>query len=72
MPRIGSGAGEDLSCRAGRLAFADEQPYQAALGDRARREVPAHTDEPVLSGTMVNMILNEEGDEYVRVEENCH
>ena len=26
MPRIGGGAGEDLSCRAGRLAFADEQP----------------------------------------------
>jgi hypothetical protein len=25
MPRIGAGAFEDLSCRAGRLAFTDEQ-----------------------------------------------
>ena len=31
MPRVGGGAVEDLSCRAGRLAFADEQPYQAGL-----------------------------------------
>ena len=72
VPRISGGAVEDLSCRAGRLAFADEQPYQAALSDRARREVSAHADEPVLGGTMVNMILNEEGDEHVRVEENGH
>jgi len=72
MPRVGGGAVEDLSGHAGRLAFADQQPYQAALSDRARREVSAHADEPVLGGTMVNMILNEEGDEYVRVGENGH
>ncbi len=72
MPRVGGGADEDLSCRAGRLAFADEQPHQAALSDRARREVSAHTDEPVLGGAMVNVILYEEGDEHVRVEENGH
>jgi hypothetical protein len=72
MPRIGRGAGEDLSCRAARLAFADEQPYQAALSDRARREVSVHADKPVLGGTMVNMILNEEGDEHIRVKENGH
>jgi hypothetical protein len=48
MPRIGSGAGEDFLCRAGRLAFADEQPRQAALSDRAGREISAHADEPVL------------------------
>jgi hypothetical protein len=35
-------------CRAGRLAFADEQPRQAALSDRAGREISAHADEPVL------------------------
>ena len=72
MPRVGGGAVEDLSCRGARLAFADEQPHQAALSDRARREVSAHADEPVLGGTMVNMILDEEGDEHVRVEENGH
>jgi transcriptional regulator with XRE-family HTH domain len=43
MPRVSGGAVEDLSCRAGRLAFADEQPHQAALSDRARREVSALT-----------------------------
>jgi len=72
MPRVGGGAVDDFSCGAGRLAFADEQPYQAALSDRARREVSAHAGEPVLGGTMVNMIFNEEGDEHVRVEENGH
>lgn len=72
MPRVSGGAAEDLSCRAGRLAFADEQPYQAALSDRARREVSAHADEPVLGGAMVNMILNEERNEHVRVEKNGH
>jgi hypothetical protein len=65
MPRVSGGAVEELSCRAGRLAFADEQPYQAALSDRARREVSAHADEPVLGGAMVNMILNEERDEFI-------
>ena len=65
VPRISGGAVEDLSCRGGRLAFADEQPYQAALSDRARREVSAHADEPVLGGAMVNMILNEERDEFI-------
>jgi hypothetical protein len=65
MPRIGSGAVEDLSCHAGWLTFADEQSYQAALSDRARREVSAHADEPVLGGAMVNMILNEERDEFI-------
>ena len=54
------------------LAFADEQPYQAALSDRARREVSAHADEPVLGGAVVHMVLNEEGDEHVRVEKNGH
>ena len=72
MPRIGSGAVEDLSYHAGRLAFADEQSHQAALSDRARREVSAYACEPVLGGIMVNMILNEQGDEHVRVEENGH
>jgi hypothetical protein len=72
MPRVGAGAVEDLSCRAGRLALSDEQSYQAALSDRAGREVAAHADEPVLGGTMVNMIVDEQGDEHVRVEENGH
>ncbi len=72
MPRIGAGAVEDLSCRAGRLAFTDEQSHQTALSDRAGREVAAHADEPVLGGTMVNMIIDEQGDEDVRVEEDGH
>jgi len=72
MPRIGSGAVEDLSCHTGWLTFADEQSYQAALSDRARREVFAYACEPVLGGIMVNMILNEQGGEHVRVEENGH
>ena len=72
MPRIGAGAVEDLLCRAGQLAFTDEQSHQAALSDRAGREVAAHADEPVLGGTMVNMIVDEQGDEHVRVEEDSH
>jgi hypothetical protein len=39
VPRVSTGPVEDRSCRNGRLAFADEQAQQAALGDRAGREV---------------------------------
>jgi len=46
--------------------------FLETLSDRARREVSAYAREPVLGGIMVNMILNEQGDEHVRVEENGH
>src|SRR5215470_7753664 len=72
MPRVGGGPVEDLSCRNGRLAFADEQAHQAALGDRAGREASAEGAEPVLGGHMVNMILDEQGDEHISVEQNGH
>jgi hypothetical protein len=42
------------------------------LSDRAGREVAANADEPVLGGTMVNMIVDEQGDEHVCVEEDSH
>ncbi len=70
MPRIGADAVDDVPGRAGRPAFTDEQPHQAALGDRAGREVAAQADKPVLSGSMVNMIVDEQGDEQVRVEKD--
>ena len=72
MPWVGRGAVEDLSCRASRLAFAQEQSREAALSDRTRSEIPAHVGEPALGGIVVDMIRHEQGDEYVRVEEDGH
>jgi len=56
----------------GRLAFADKQAHEAALGDWAGCEVPAGADEPILSSHMVNVIIDEQGDERVRVEQDSH
>jgi hypothetical protein len=67
VPRVGGGAVEDRACRNGRQAFPDEQPHQAALSDRACREVPAHADEPTLGGLMMDMIFDQQGDKHVRV-----
>jgi len=72
VPRVGGGPGQDRSCRGGRLPFADEQAQQAALGDRAGREVSAQVGKPVLGGIVVDVIVDEQGDEDVRVEENGH
>ena len=51
MPQIGAGAVEDIQCRAGRLAFTDKQPHQAALSDRAGREVAVHSGASLLVAT---------------------
>lgn len=42
----------------GRLAFPDEQPHQATLGDWAGGEAPGHAHEPVLGGLMMDMIID--------------
>src|SRR6202453_2772679 len=56
VPRVGGGLVKDRSRRGRLLALADEQAHQAALGDRAGREVFVQADEPVLGGGMVNVI----------------
>jgi hypothetical protein len=58
VPRVGGGVVEDRACRGGRLAFADEQPHQATLGDRAGGEAPGHAYEPGLGGLMMDMIID--------------
>ena len=73
VPGVGGRALEDRVRRfSGRLALADEQPHEAALGDRAGREVAGHIGEPVLGGLMVDMIVDEQGNEHVRIKEDGH
>ena len=72
VPWVGGGDAEDRLRGRGRLAFANEQAHQATLGDRAGRKVIGYTDEPVLRGHMVDVIVNEQSDEHVGVEQNRH
>lgn len=72
VPRVGGGPDENCLRSGGRLAFADEQAHEAALGNWAGREVSAYADKPVLSGHVVDMIVDEQSDEHVRVEEDGH
>jgi len=72
VPRVAGSPVENCLRGGGRLAFADEQAHEAALGNWAGREAPADADEPVLSSHMVNMIIDEQGDEHVRVEQDGH
>jgi hypothetical protein len=72
VPRVAGDPGQNCLRGGGRLAFADEQAHETALGNRAGCEVPAGADEPVLSSHMVNVIINEQGDEHVRVEQDGH
>ena len=72
VPRIAGRPGQNYLGGGGQLAFADEQPHEAALGNWAGCEVPAGADEPVLSSHMVNVIIDEQGDEHVRVEQDSH
>lgn len=60
VPGVGGGPVENCLRGDGRLAFADEQAHQAALGDWAGREVSAEADKPVLSGHMVDVIVDEQ------------
>jgi hypothetical protein len=72
VPRVAGGPVENCLRGGGRLALADEQAHEAALGNRAGCEVPAGAGEPVLSSHMVNVIIDEQGDEHVRVEQDGH
>ena len=68
---IGAGRGP----RAWPLAFLlfAAGPRGARRGlDRYTRSITLSEEEPVLGGTMVNMIVDEQGDEDVRVEEDGH
>ena len=66
------GPAENCLRGGGWLAFADEQAHEAALGNWAGREVPADADEPILSGHMVDVIVDEQSDAHVRVEQDGH
>ena len=72
VPRVAGGPVENCLRGGGRLAFADEQAHETALGNWAGREVPAGADEPVLSSHMMNVIIDEQGDEHVRIEQDGH
>lgn len=65
VPGAGGGLAEDRACLGGWLAFADEQPRQAALGDRAGREVAGRASEPVLGGRVVDVVVDEQGENSV-------
>lgn len=72
VPRVAGSPVENCLRGGGRLAFADEQAHEAALCNRAGCEVPAGADEPVLSSHMVNVIIDEQRDEHVRVKQDGH
>jgi hypothetical protein len=72
VPWVGGGPAENCLRGGGRLAFADEQAHEAALGNWAGREVPADADKPLLSCHVVDVIVDEQGDEHVRVEQDGH
>jgi Thiolase, C-terminal domain len=57
VPWAGGGSVQNRACRDRRLAFADEQPQQAALRDRTGREVPVQAGEPRLGRRVVGADL---------------
>jgi len=63
VPRVAGSPVENCLRGGGRLAFADEQAHEAALGNWAGCEVPAGAGEPVLSSQMMNMIIDGQGDD---------
>jgi hypothetical protein len=72
MPRIGRGFLENSLRGGGRLTFPDQQPHQAALGDRAGREAAVQFGEPSLGGRMMDVVGNEQGYQDVGVEKHGH
>src|SRR5215469_5996216 len=72
VPVASRGLAEDLPGGGGRLALADEEPHQAALGDRAGREVTAQVGQPVLGRRVMDVVIDEQRDEHVGVREDGH
>ncbi len=55
--------------RLGALAFADQEPHEAALGDWAGGEVGLGRCEPCFGVSVVNVVINDQGDENVGVQQ---
>ena len=68
VPRVGGHIGDDRAGRLGALAFAYQQPHQAALGDRAGGEATCPAGEPGLGRRVVDVIVYQQGNQHVRVE----
>src|SRR5690242_6426232 len=72
VPGAGGSLAEYSTRRGGWLAFADEQPHQAALCHGASGEAAGRVGEPVLRGCVMNVVGDEQGDKDVGVEEDRH
>lgn len=65
-----SGQHSMSDCR--RLPLANHHPSQATLRTGATCKMVIRTDQPALSRGVVNMIIDDQRDEYVRVEQRSH
>jgi hypothetical protein len=58
--------------RLGGLPLAKQEPDQASLGERTRSDRLGSTCEPFLGGVVVDVVVDDEGNQYVGVQENGH
>src|SRR5689334_6162022 len=70
VPRAAGDLLQDRAGQLGRLALADQKPHQAALGDGAGGEACPGRCKPRLGLAVVNVVIDDERDEYVGVKQD--